>query len=398
MSKIFYVSLESYQARYTAFLTTWNENVFKRRNMQYEVINGQLLSNDQQIVTGSVLDAHGRSYYALTQTANIVKMLQQGAMTENDILFFDDMFHPGIESLPYIFNQTDPKYKPKVFVRCLAQTYDPDDFVHRTGMFEWMRKYEEMVDSFVDGILVANEEFAAHLKIAGVKSPIFVTGLPHGKYEILEQFGNDIKPLKDRTKRIVFGSRWDDEKQPHFVMDIAESLYKIDNTIEIAICTGGSKLKSNNQTNLDRLHNIIAGKTANIKVYKNLKKNQYYDIVKDSIIVLNSSLQDWSSNLSGEGDALGCLALYPAYRSFPEVFANNHNCMYIPWSKDDVINKIFIMLNDIKNNDLTKYKIGQVSDWNNGTIDRSIDCMLGNGQQWQRNALDYRKHVAQPKF
>jgi hypothetical protein len=398
MSKIFYVSLESYQARYTAFLTTWNENVFKRRNIQYEVINGQLLSNDQQIVTGSVLDAHGRSYYTLTQTAEIVKMLQQGAMTENDILFFDDMFHPGIESLPYIFNQTSSYYKPKVFVRCLAQTYDPDDFVHRTGMFDWMRKYEEMVDSFVDGILVANEEFAAHLKIAGVKSPIYVTGLPHGKYEILEQFGNEIKPLKDRTKRIVFGSRWDDEKQPNFVMNIAEKLYKIDNTIEIAICTGGSYLKSNNQANIDRLDTIIHNKTANIKVYKNLKKNEYYDIVKDSVIVLNSSLQDWSSNLSGEGDALGCLSLYPAYRSFPEVFANNHNCMYIPWSEDDVVNKIFTMLDDVKKNDLSKYKIGQVSEWNNGTIDRSIDCMLGKGQQWQRNALDYRKHVAQPKF
>ena len=61
------------------------------------------------------------------------------------------------------------EYRPKVFLRFLAQTTDPDDFLIREGMFDWMRRYEQMVDEFVTGIIVASEEFVAHPRTAGFK-------------------------------------------------------------------------------------------------------------------------------------------------------------------------------------------------------------------------------------
>ena len=51
----------------------WNERVFNKRGIDYEVITGQELDNSKAIVTGSVLDAHGRSYYSLSQTMNLYK-------------------------------------------------------------------------------------------------------------------------------------------------------------------------------------------------------------------------------------------------------------------------------------------------------------------------------------
>jgi hypothetical protein len=48
------------------------------------------------------------------------------------------MFQPGIESLPYILDQVPESLRPRIFVRCLAQAIDPDDFVHVWGMAEWM--------------------------------------------------------------------------------------------------------------------------------------------------------------------------------------------------------------------------------------------------------------------
>jgi hypothetical protein len=58
------------------------------------------------------------------------------------------MFQPGIESLPYIMDQIDPDFSVlSVWVRCLAQAIDPDDFVHVWGMAEWMSTYEKMVNS-----------------------------------------------------------------------------------------------------------------------------------------------------------------------------------------------------------------------------------------------------------
>jgi hypothetical protein len=392
MRKLFYMGLESYEARYTLQLQDWNERVFKRRGIDYELITGAELTTDKKIVTGSVLDAHGRTYYSLMQTANLVKMMKEGHVTNEDVIFYEDMFTPGIESLPYILQQVPAKYRPKVFVRCLAQSIDPDDFVNREGMADWMRKFEQMVDEFVDGILVASEEMVAHLRIAGMQAPIYVTGLPYGKAEVRSRVTN-VEPIMDRTRRVGFAARWDDEKQPDFYMDLAELIYKIDPSIEFAVFCGHPELKSNNPDYVTRARAIEQNKTANFKVYTGLKKNEYYALLADSTVLFNCALQDWVSNTVSEADTFGTLTLYPAYRSFPEVFANNSKNMYIPWSVEDAANRLMTMFRNPES-----YKTGAVSDWQDGTIDRTVDIMMGNGAQWARNTNDYRKYVAKSKF
>ena len=145
MRKLYYCGLESYVQRYTYQLQDWNERVFQDREINYVPVLGQNLDDSKQIVTGSVLDAHGRTFYSMTQMAELIRLMQQGEVTSDDVIFFEDLFTPGIESLAYIMDQVSEDYRPKVFVRCLAQTVDPDDFVCREGMFNWMRKFEEML-------------------------------------------------------------------------------------------------------------------------------------------------------------------------------------------------------------------------------------------------------------
>ena len=67
MAKLYYMGLEPYEGRYTLQLQQWSEAAFKRRGIDYEVIHGDILDNSKAIVTGQVLDAHGRGYYSLTQ-------------------------------------------------------------------------------------------------------------------------------------------------------------------------------------------------------------------------------------------------------------------------------------------------------------------------------------------
>lgn len=398
MRKLFYMGLESYEARYTLQLQEWNERVFKSLGLNYEIVHGLELDNSKAIVTGSVLDAHGRTYYSLAQHMNLIQKMKNGEVTSDDVIFYEDMFTPGLECLPYIMDQSPAEYRPKVFLRFLAQTTDPDDFLIREGMFDWMRKYEEMVDQFVDGIMVASEEFVAHLRIAGIKCPIYVTGLPYGKSEVLDRV-TPAKSLINRTKRVGFAARWDDEKQPHFYMDLAEAYYKVDPEMEFAIFCGHPELKSNRQEYVDRAMALQAGNTANFKVYTNLKKNDYYNLLADSQVLFNCALQDWVSNTVSEADTMGCLTLYPAYRSFPEVFANNANHLYVPWSIDDAAEKLERMQKAIDNNDLTKYNIGKISDYQNGTIRRTIDCILYEDKSPHlRGHTDYRKHVAKAKY
>jgi len=390
--KLFYMGLESYEARYTLQLQDWNERVFKKRNVDYTLVTGLELSTDKKIVTGSVLDAHGRTFYSMMQTANLIKLMKEGQITSDDVIFYEDMFTPGIESLPYILDQVPKNFRPRVFVRCLAQTIDPDDFVNREGLAHWMRHFEKMVDEFVDGILVASEEMVAHLRIAGMKAPIYVTGLPFGKEEVLSRVP-DITPLEDRTMRVAFAARWDDEKQPNFYMDLAEEFYKISPNVEFAVFCGHPELKSNNPENVTRALKLQESSSVNFKVYTGLKKNEYYKMLADSTVLFNCALQDWVSNTVSEADTLGTLTLYPAYRSFPEVFANNHNHMYIPWSLKDAEVRLFNMFSS-----LDSYQTGAVSNWQNGTIDRTIDVFQGTGEQWSRKSNDYRRYVAAPKY
>ena len=397
MRKLFYMGLESYEARYTLQLQEWNERVFKEHGIDYEIIKGEELDNSKAIVTGSVLDAHGRSYYSLSQTMNLVQKMKNGEITSDDVIFYEDMFTPGLECLPYIMDQSPPEYRPKVFLRFLAQTTDPDDFLIREGMFDWMRRYEQMVDEFVDGICVASEEFVAHLRTAGFKKPIYVTGLPFGKSEVQERVPNT-KPLNERTKRVGFAARWDDEKQPHFYMDLAEEYYKIDPNTEFAIFCGHPELKSSDQEYVDRALALQEGNTANFKIYTGLKKNDYYNLLADSQVLFNCALQDWVSNTVSEADTLGTLTLYPAYRSFPEVFANNGRHLYVPWSLEDAISKLENMFDDIQAHNLWGYSLGKISDYQNGTIERTLKVLSGLGLEQQRDRQHYRRQVAKAKY
>jgi len=391
MRKLFYMGLEPYKARYTLQLQEWNERVFKRRGINYVIVPGETLSNDQAIVTGQVLDAHGRTYFGMSQLMNLVKMMKAGECSNEDVIYFEDMFQPGIESLPYILNQIPASHCPRIFVRCLAQSIDPDDFVHVWGMSKWMGLYEKMVDSFVTGVLATNEEMVMHMKIAGWEAPLYnISGLAFGKDEVQSRVGT-IRPFNERKHRVVFSARWDQEKQPDFYMDLIEAWHQRHpkSYVEFAVCSGG-KLKSNNESYMTRTRDMQARGLLN--VHEDLEKNDYYNIVNDSRVVFNCALQDWVSNTVSEADALGCNVLYPAYRSFPEAFANDHTRLYVPWSIEDAMDTLEPLLQKPSEN------LGKISDYNNATIDRICDIMQGQGDQWLRMGVDYRKHTRETKY
>ena len=116
MRKLYYMGLEPYKARYTLQLQEWNRAVFDERGIDYVVVPGETLSNDQAIVTGQVLDAHGRTYFGMSQLMNLIRMMKAGELSNEDVIYFEDMFQPGIESLPYILKQIDPAHRPRIYV------------------------------------------------------------------------------------------------------------------------------------------------------------------------------------------------------------------------------------------------------------------------------------------
>lgn len=388
--KIIYMGLESYESRYTLQLTDWATRTMDRRGLKYIVVPGETIDDSQSISVGQVLDAHGRSYFSMSQMMNLVQMMRNGTVTGEDIIFFEDMFQPGIESLPYIMNQIPEKDRPKVWVRCLAQSIDPDDFVHVWGMAPWMGKYEHMVNDFVTGVLASNEEMVAHMKIAGWTAPLYnISGLTFDRDEVRSRVSS-IPKFEDRKFRTVFAARFDQEKQPNFFMDVAEQLGPTLN-VEFAVLSGGP-LRSNNPIYLQRAKELQ--QRGILKIYDNLSKNEYYKILADSRVLFNCALQDWVSNTVSEADALECNVLFPAYRSFPETFANDAERLYIPWSQQDAVNKMIRLLREPHRN------IGKISTWTSGTMDRILDIMLTakGREEWYRGSNRYRDYTSQSKY
>ena len=385
------MGLEPYEGRYTLQLQEWSERVFKQRGIDYTVVPGTTIDNTKSISVGQVLDAHGRSYFGMSQLMNLVQMMRNGECSGDDAVFFEDMFQPGMESLPYIMCQIPEEQRPTIYLRCLAQAVDPDDFVHVWGMSKWMSLYEQMCNEIPNvHILATNEEMVAHMRIANWTAPIYnISGLSFGKEEVLGRVGGNIQEWDTRKNRVVFAARFDQEKQPNFFMDVIELVKAQRPDVEFAVLSGGP-LRSNNQKYLDRALQMEA--TGTLTIMKDLQKNDYYNVVNDSKVLFNCALQDWVSNTVSEADALGCNVVYPAYRSFPETFANDHTRLYMPWSKEDAVTKIIQGLDSPSNN------MGKISDWTNGTIDRMIDIMQGNGEQWLRNGNRYRDFVAEEKY
>jgi hypothetical protein len=396
MRKIWYMGLESYQSRYTYQLTDWNRRVFERRGIDYDIVNGGLLDHSETIVTGQVLDAHGRTYFSLTQMAELVRLMKAGEVTRDDVIYFEDMYTTGFDALGYILDQVPEQYRPRIYVRCLAQTVDPDDFLHVWSMTDWMRHYEAGVNAIVSksggAVLASNEEMVANMRVAGWNVPIYnISGLAFGKAEVQSRV-DKINLFGARPHRVAFAARWDQEKQPGFFMDMIEEWHRRypNMPVEFSVLSGAPELRSNNPQYVERAQQLE--QQGQLKIYTNLKKNDYYALLNNSRVLFNCALQDWTSNTVSEADALGCNVLFPAYRSFPEVFANDHTRLYIPWSIDDALRKLHILLQEQHMN------TGLISDWTDKTIDRVCDIMMGQGEQWRRDSRNYRDQLAPSKY
>jgi len=103
MRNLFYFGLEPLKARYTYQLSKeWMPATFKPYADQLEFIDIEGdFDPDQQIKIGAVLDAVGRGKFAMSQCANFLDMLNRDEVKNGDIIFLQDYWHPGIESILY---------------------------------------------------------------------------------------------------------------------------------------------------------------------------------------------------------------------------------------------------------------------------------------------------------
>ena len=314
MRRLFYFGLEPLKARYTHQLSKeWMPATFAPYADKLEFIDVEGEWNtDQQIKVGAVLDAVGRGKFAMSQCSTFLDMLNHDCINNGDIIFLQDYWHPGIESILYALDLYG--IEVEIYAMLHAQSVDEYDFTY--PMREWMRGFELGLDKRMTGIFVGSTIHKDQLRQAGFESPIHVVSLPL-HLEMTQAKYPEYKKGTRKKQIIVYSSRLDKEKNPFFMMEVAEKYLNEFSGAEWHVTTSGKEFKSMLPGVLEALHEL-AERQPRFKLLKNLTKQEYYKELAEAKVQFNCALQDYVSWTVLESTAFGCDIVFPNFRSFPE--------------------------------------------------------------------------------
>lgn len=310
---LFYCPLESYPERYTEQLSGeggWFRSHWDRNNIPYTVVEG--IDGSESIEYGVVLDAVRRCRHAMQQSSQLLSLAKDGKITSDDVIYFDDFWHPGIEAVAYAFHILG--IKPRMYAFCFAQSVDEFDFTY--PMRSWMRPFEVGIGQILDGVFVANTLLARKLRGAGIApNSVHVVGLPFDSEAVQDMMA---KEQRGTNWDVVFTSRWDEEKQPEFYVDVAMRVRELRPDTRFAATTSAPEFRSNYARGRAMLKSEEVAEV--IHFIPDLDKKEYYHVLSNTRIQFNCALQDWVSFTLLEALCAGCYPIYPYFRSFKEVF------------------------------------------------------------------------------
>lgn len=332
MKTVWYFGLEPLKERYTYQLSNvWMPNTFSHHSVHFRQIEGEL-STGKEIRVGAVLDAVGRGQYTLSQCSNFLEKIRTKEVKEGDIIFLQDFWTDGIGSIFYALDLYG--YRDiKVYSMLHAQSVDEYDFTY--AMKDWMRFYELGLDKRMSGIFVGSTIHRQQLREAGFKAPIHVVALPLDYQDVVKTAPK--KVVKQNT--VIYTSRLDREKNPYFLLKVAEKFLEENPEWNFVVTTSGSEFRSNVDFAIESLYEL-ADRQPRFILKKNLTKQEYYYELKRAKIQFNCALQDYVSWTALEADAFRCVLVYPNFRSFKEIYGIKHK--YTPFDIESALETLKI--------------------------------------------------------
>ena len=284
---LFNFPIEPIPERYSEQWEIWFEQAFDHLEVDWMTLRPPL-DILKTVRTGEYLDVietHRSKFDQLRQLFG----LYWDAPRDGDVLFFHDIWFPGLEALFYVRDALKCDFK---ICGCLhAGAYDPHDFKFQNRMQRWARDLENCWFKEVDAIFVATYfhkdlvDSSRATKVISDETNVHVTGFP--MY---------IKPESpEKQNIIVFPHRLAPEKQPEIFDYLAE-------------------------VTKDMLPSWSFVKTKKVAT----TKLEYYNTLRYSKIAFSSAQQETWGIAMQEAVMLGCVPLVPdrlAYRElYPSVF------------------------------------------------------------------------------
>lgn len=205
------IPIEPIPMRYSVDWDEWITSFFIEK-IDFITIKGVELTSG--IEQGRFLDCIGTNYYKSSQLQKLLTHIFAGSIPKNSILFFHDLWFPGIEQIKYTSDLLDLNLK---ITGCLhAGAYDPNDYLYQKGLGNWAVHFENMLFQLVDRIFVAtNYHKNLILKNRACDSfKIHVTGFPFKAPPKIECIKKD---------QIVFPHRFDSEKNYELFKDFIQN-------------------------------------------------------------------------------------------------------------------------------------------------------------------------------
>lgn len=349
---LYYFPLEQYPERYTALMSCkggWAEDHFKAQGVKFVRVEGKQIS--ATIRAGNVLDAAGRCAYAMSQLTNFVENLLP-RVKDGDVIYLEDFWHPGAESLFYIRALTGVKFKIGCF--CHAQSVDDTDFTFK--MRDWMRPIEQGFGRQYDFIFTCSKILRGLLIDAGVCAEggrnVHVVGLPYNSERLVAQLRKmGLRTLPAKEPFVLFSSRFDDEKDPMFFLDMVERCPDIQFRLVSPYTT---RPVSRNPAVMARLTRLIRRPHSNLALIPTRDKLAYYTALAKAWVQFNCAHQDWVSWTLLEAATFDCHPLYPAFKDFPLELRNRKANLYAKGDLDDCERKLRGLMKKYRN-DATHY-------------------------------------------
>lgn len=289
------IPIEPLEERYSKQWDNWFRQELEGTFAHVETIYGQESSGI--IKTGSFLDVFETNQYKASQLQQIINHIEQNPDFRY-IIFFHDLWFPGLESLAYIRDGADVDIK---ITGCLhAGSYDPNDFLSRRLMGVWAEPLENSWFQIIDMIFVATKFHKKLLTDNRCVNPdkIQVTGFP---------LYDDFSYTTPKENIVVFPHRLDDEKQPKLFDKLADALKN----------TGWQFIKSKD-------------------ICRN--KKEYYDLLSRSKIAVSFALQETWGIAMQEAVYFLNIPICPASLSYPELYP--HEFLYDPDNLQEAIKLI----------------------------------------------------------
>jgi len=382
MKKVFYFGLEPLKARYTYQLSKeWMPATFEPYSDKVEFIDVEgEFDPDQQIKVGAVLDAVGRGKFAMSQCSNFLDMLNNDQVNNGDVIFLQDYWHPGIESILYALDLYG--IEVEIYAMLHAQSVDEYDFTY--PMRNWMRGFELGLDKRMTGIFVGSTIHKDQLRQAGFEAPIHVVSLPLHLEMTLAKYP-DYDPIAKKKPIVVYSSRLDKEKNPFFMMEVARKYLAEFPAAEWHVTTSGKEFKSMLPGVINALI-ALSIEEPRFKLLSGLTKEEYYKELAEAKIQFNSSLQDYVSWTVLESTTFGCDMVFPNFRSFPEFIPTDR--LYTPFNVGSAV----IRLHEVMTQSQPNYNIAHLAD-----LGRQMEgYIVANGIEQEINIwheAEYCKHL-----